>query len=256
MGTDKRTIKSYDDYARKWVKRMRDGDNVAHDYLEKPAMYNKIPDLDGKSVLCVGCGSGEECDHLKSLGAAEVVGIDLSEGLLEIAKESYPGIEFHLMDMESIGLPESSFDFAYSSLVMHYIDNWQATLKGLYRVLKPGCRFLLSTHHPTFNGMEIVKEKNGWSRYLGRTKKTNGEIKIYGDYFKECLIDDRWFGDFDVSYYHRSMEAVMKDICRSGFQIIDFLEPKPVEAVRDIDPAFYEIHQRLPLFMIFELEKK
>ena len=69
------------------------------------------------------------------------------------------------------------------------------------------------------------------------------------------MIDDRWFGDFDVSYYHRSMEAVMKDITQSGFQIVDFLEPKPIEEVKKIDPEFYEIHQRLPLFMIFELEK-
>jgi len=234
---------------------MREGDNVAHDYLEKPAMYSKIPDLAGKSVLCVGCGSGEECDHLKILGAKKVVGIDLSGGLLEIARESYPGIEFNLMDMESIDLPESSFDFAYSSLVMHYIDDWIATLKGVYRVLKPGSRFLFSTHHPIFNGMEIVKEIDGWSRYLGRKKKSNGEIEIYGDYYKERLIDDRWFGDFDVSYYHRSLEAVMRDIIQSGFQIVDFLEPKPIEAVKKIDPAFYEIHQRLPLFMIFELMK-
>ena len=159
MGTDKRTIKSYDDYARKWVERMRNGDNVAHDYLEKPAMYSKIPDLAGKSALCIGCGSGEECDHLKTLGAKKVVGIDLSQGLLEIARESYPEIEFHLMDMESIDLPESSFDFAYSSLVMHYIDYWTATLKGIYRVLKPGCRFLFSTHHPIFNGMKLVREE-------------------------------------------------------------------------------------------------
>ncbi len=47
MSTDKKTTESYDNYAEKWANRMRSGNNTAHEYLEKPAMYGKLSDLTG-----------------------------------------------------------------------------------------------------------------------------------------------------------------------------------------------------------------
>ncbi|MBU1110766.1 hypothetical protein KKB83_04060 [Patescibacteria group bacterium] len=69
MATDKDTINSYNQYVKKWAGKLRSGKNIAHEYLEKPAMYKKLPNLSGKSVLCVGCGTGEECDYLLKQGA-------------------------------------------------------------------------------------------------------------------------------------------------------------------------------------------
>ena len=101
MPTDKETVKSYDDYAKKWADKLRSGQNFAHKYLEKPAMYSKLPDLKGKSAICIGCGTGEECEHLKSLGADKVVGIDISQGLIDVAKQSFPQIEFFARQLGS-----------------------------------------------------------------------------------------------------------------------------------------------------------
>ena len=98
---------SYNQKAKEWAERMRSGKNFAHTYLEKPAMYGKLPDLKNKTVLCIGCGSGEECAHLLSLGAKKVVGIDLSKELIAIAKASYPNIEFFTMDMAKLKFPDS-----------------------------------------------------------------------------------------------------------------------------------------------------
>src|ERR1700683_4583507 len=100
MSTDENTVRSYGDYAEKWATHMRNGENIAHTYLEKPAMYRKIPKLSGDTVLCLGCGTGEECAHVASLGAKKVVGIDIADGLIEYARKSYPQLEFQVMDME------------------------------------------------------------------------------------------------------------------------------------------------------------
>ena len=89
-------LSSYDDRAREWAERIRSDNNFAHTYLEKPAMYRELPNLKGKSVLCIGCGNGEECAHLLKLGAKRVVGIDLSKELIRIAKEGYPAIGFRV----------------------------------------------------------------------------------------------------------------------------------------------------------------
>jgi len=257
MSTDKNTTESYDNYAEKWAERMRSGENIAHEYLEKPAMYGKLPDLTGKDVLCIGCGTGEEVAHLVSLGARRVVGVDISGGLIDYAKKSYPSLEFEVMDMEKLNFSTDSFDFVYSSLVMHYVDSWDKTLASISNVLKKGGSFLFSTHHPVKWSGARIRSDNEVSVLLGYKK--NKELKtceVLGDYLNTRKIDDTWFGDFKVTYVHRSMSEMLKDILKSDFELKDFLEPKAIDKCRDVDPMFWEIHQKLPTFMIFELVKK
>ena len=254
MSTDKETVDSYSNYAEQWATRMRSGENTAHEYLEKPAMYKRLPDLNGKSVLAIGCGTGEECAHLKSLGTSKVVSIDVSEGLIEYARKSYPDIEFHVMDMEQIKLDEK-FDFVYSSLVMHYVESWEKTLNSISAVMKNGTTFLFSTHHPATWGAQRTRTEDERTSLLGY-KKQNQECEVVGDYLNTRKINDVWFGNFDVSYYHRSLESIMSDIFKSDFEIIDFAEPKAIPAVKEKDKVFYEIHDKIPLFMIFALRKK
>ncbi len=256
MSTDKDTIDSYGNYAEQWAKRMRSHENIAHEYLEKPAMYKRLPDLKGKSVLTIGCGTGEECEHIKSLGAGKVVGIDISEGLIEYARKSYPDIEFHVMDMEQIELNEK-FDFVYSSLVMHYVESWKKTLNNIYDVMKDDAIFLFSTHHPATWGAQRTRSETERISLLGYKKlKKNQECEVIGDYLNTRKIKDVWFGNFDVSYYHRPLENIIGDILSSGFKIVDFAEPKAVPAAKEKDKIFYEIHDKIPLFMIFALKKK
>ncbi len=257
MSTDKDTTESYSNYAEKWAERMRSGKNIAHEYLEKPAMYGKVPDLSGLDVLCIGCGTGEECAYLKSLGARRVVGVDISDGLIEYAKKSYPDIEFQVMDMENLDFASESFDYVYSSLVMHYVDSWNQTLVSIYKVMKKKGKFLFSTHHPATWGAGRIRAETERASLLGYKKhKESSTCEVFGDYLDTRKIDDVWFGDFKVSYFHRSMQEILKDILKSDFEIVDFLEPKAVDKCKEVDPVFWEIHKKIPLFMIFELIKK
>ena len=257
MGTDKRTIETYNEYARKWVEINEKGLNIAHDFLEKPAMYSKLPNLKNKKVLCLGCGSGEETSYLKSLEAKKVIGIDISKGLINIAKQNYPNIEFQVMDMEKLIFPTETFDFVYSSLVMHYVDNWTRTLNSVKKVLKKNGKFLFSTHHPSIWGAERIRDKNKRSSLLGYIKfPKKNDCKIYGDYLNTRKIKDIWFGEFKVTYYHRSFSSMIKDIIKSGFEITDVLEPKALDKIRNKHKVFWEIRQKIPLFIIFELKKK
>src|SRR6266850_4009521 len=149
MSTDKNVIKWYNDNAEEYVKHVRnDKDSVYHTYYEKPAMYDLLPDLANKTVLSLGCGSGEDSEYLRKIGAKKSVGIDISEKLIEIAKLSYSDCEFLAMDMEKLNFPEESFDLVYSSLAINYIEDWTNVFKEVYRVLKPNSFFLFSCGHP------------------------------------------------------------------------------------------------------------
>ncbi|MFA5048094.1 MAG: class I SAM-dependent methyltransferase [Patescibacteria group bacterium] len=256
MPTDKSTIKAYDSYALKWAGNLRSGNNLAHKFLEKPAMYKKLPNLKGKTVLCIGCGTGEECEHLKSLGAKKVIGIDISPGLIEVAKKSYSDLDFKVMDMEKISFTASSFDLVYSSLTMHYVKSWTKVLSGVKKVLKKNGVFLLSTHHPVKWGAGIDKTKNKSTSLMGYEKYESGECRVFGDYLTARKIDDIWFGEFRVSYYHRPLSDIMSDINKSGFYISDFLEPKPLKAAIKKKSNFYKRYMKIPMFMIFELKKR
>ena len=256
MSIDKRTLESYNNYARKWAERMRSGKNSAHDLLEKPAMEKLLPDLRGKKILCVGCGSGEECGRLLELGANEIVGVDVSDKLLEIARESYPGVKFIEADIETLDLESASIDLVYSSLVMHYMPDWTIALSNIRRILKPGAHFIFSTHHPLFNSLEKIKENDLSTRLYGVSWKNNRLNRVYGDYYSPRLIEDVWFGgEFEVNYFHRPLENLIADILAADFRIAGFYEPRPVEAARNDDPDIYGVHTKLPLFLIFDLVK-
>ncbi|MGM5487800.1 MAG: class I SAM-dependent methyltransferase [Nanobdellota archaeon] len=242
MPTDKRTMEEYSSHYQQWL----DNKGPVHSMLEKPAMYTALGDVSGKSILCIGCGAGEECEHLRSCGA-EVVGIDLSEGLVAKACESYPEIEFHVMDMEQITL-ERQFDIVYSSLVLHYVKDWTVVFEQVQTALKSDGFFLFSTHNPAYWSGETWETNTERGRALGFTKnKETGELRVYGDYMNPRQVFETWFDDFQVSYYHKPFSAIITEIISSGFRIVECIEPQPIEGL--------DKYQKLPLFIIFKLHK-
>ena len=221
----------YDEYADAWAERIRSGENLYHRYLEKPRMLERLPNLNGMAVLCLGCGSGEECFALSLLGTRRVVGIDVSAGLLDIAKRSYPQLEFTYMDMNSIAFHDEEFDFAYSSLAFHYLIDLRPMFKRLHRILKPMGRVLFSSHHPLW-----------WASD--------------GDYLRSRSMKVRLYDQLDVTVAHKPLSEIFSEIRESGFLLRNFIEPAPLPELQDIDPALYATLKRVPIFMILELEKR
>lgn len=66
---------------------LRSNDNCLNDLLEQPAMKKLLPDLQGKTVLDIGCGYGHNCLDFIKRGAKKVIGIDISEKMLDVAKK-------------------------------------------------------------------------------------------------------------------------------------------------------------------------
>lgn len=257
MSTDKETINSYNRSAGKWAKRLKCGKNIAISFLEKPAIYSKLNNLKGKTVLCLGCGTGEEAEYLRSLGAAEVFGIDIAEKLIEIAKKSFPKVKFSVMDIENLNFPPNTFDFVYSSLAMHYLPSWKKALKSISRVLKQDGIYLFSTSHPIYRSAQVIEDNQQDIKILGFKKYTGtNNVDIYGDYLNAKKIQDLWFGELKVTFHTRPLSSIFKDILNSDFELIDFLEPKASDKAKYKYPKFWKIHQKIPLFMIFELRKR
>lgn len=252
-----KTADIYNKYAKKWTEVIRSGTAIFHVYLEKPAMNKKLPDLKNKTVLCVGCGSGEEVEHLYSLGAKKVIGIDISEKLIDIAKKTYPDFEFFVIDVSDLTFDDNSFDFVYSSLTMHYIDDWSSALRSINKVLKTGGKFLFSITHPFISGSLLIENAQEKSRILGykHDKTTKGSFAIYGDYLNSHKTNSKINKELIVEIFHKPFSKIVQIIREESFEILDIVEPKALIESKEKEPVFWAIRQQIPEFLILELKK-
>ncbi|MDP1834058.1 MAG: class I SAM-dependent methyltransferase [Candidatus Moranbacteria bacterium] len=90
-------------------------------------------------ILDLGCGTGRLAGYMQAKGF-EVVGVDLSEKMLEIAKRKHPGIGFILADMRELELEEKSFDAVCLAYSIFHFEKPEAReiLKKANVFLRPG----------------------------------------------------------------------------------------------------------------------
>ncbi len=92
----------------------------------KEGLVRLVSALDAKSVLDVGCGSGENIAALAALGRYELTGVDISEVALKSARFRVPSAHFSLLDIEHQTLSEK-FDLVVSiQVVEHLVDDISA----------------------------------------------------------------------------------------------------------------------------------
>jgi SAM-dependent methyltransferase len=96
-------------------------------------------------VADVGCGPGKLTDHFNSLGL-NAFGIDLSPGMIAVARREFPDRRFEVGSMTALGLPDDSL----GGLIAHYSimhipdEEIPGVFAGFLRVLAPGGHLLLA----------------------------------------------------------------------------------------------------------------
>ena len=119
---------------------------------EWPVLRALLSDPGGMRVLDLGCGFGWFCRWARQNGAAQVLGIDVSEKMLARSRASTQddSITYSRADLEAIDLPRASFDLVYSSLAFHYIEDFDRLLSQIHGALVPGGRLIFSAEHPIY----------------------------------------------------------------------------------------------------------
>ncbi len=208
-----------------------------------------IPNIQGLSVLDIGCGWGDNCRAFANAGARRVLGIDISERMLSLAEaeNSLPNIEYRLLDMSSLDEIREAFDFVYSSLAFHYVSDFPKLMENISSIMPVGGTLLFSQEHP------VVTATSGLQgRFL---YNENGKPWAYAfsDYFKSGLRTSRWFVD-GVEDHHRTMGEIVTAVARAGFKIDVLSEPCPTpEAIRRLPALEKELIK--PAFLIIRAVK-
>ena len=98
----------------------------------------------GSKVLDVGCGTGHLAAELARRGY-DTWGTDLSQGMVDYAREHYNRDRFQVADIEKIPFPDNFFDGIVCLGVMEYLVTDENALREMWRVLKPGGRAVITT---------------------------------------------------------------------------------------------------------------
>ena len=158
-----------------------------------------LPDeLEGCTVLDLGCGTGRDCYVLSKLVGPEgkVIGVDMTDQQLEVANRhieyhtakfgySKPNVEFkkgYIENLKEIGIEDNSIDLIVSNCVINLSPDKQSVFKEIFRVLKPGGELYFSD---VFADRRIPEE-------LTKDPLLRGEClsgALYSEDFRRLLSD-------------------------------------------------------------------
>lgn len=147
---------------------------------EWPAIQRLLPALAGLRVVDLGCGYGWFCRWAQQQGAKQIIGFDLSNRMLERAREMTTGktIEYRCADLQTLTLPADSCDLVYSSLALHYLPDIAPLFATIYQALVPGGTLVFSAEHPIYTaplqqGWQVDEQGKNAGRSATISRKAN-----------------------------------------------------------------------------------
>jgi len=208
---------------------------------EWPVVRALLPDLRRLSVVDLGCGFGWFCRWARANGAATVLGLDLSAKMLSRARAttSDDSISYQQCNLEALDLPEESFDLAYSSLALHYVEDATRLFARIRRLLAAGGHLVFSIEHPIY----MAPARPGWS-----TGEDGEKVWPLNRYFQEGPRTTDWLTN-GVVKHHRTIGTSLNLLIKSGFVIEHVEEFCPAPAQVAARPELAEEIER-PMFLI------
>ncbi|MFQ4142625.1 class I SAM-dependent methyltransferase [Chlorogloeopsis sp. ULAP02] len=193
-------------------------------HIEAYTYFNLLGDLTGKTVLDLACGEGFYTRLFKRNGAARVVGVEISEKMMELAIQEEArepqDIEYILGNVLELG-KIGNFDLVVASYLLNYCQTKEQLLKVCHNIfanLKPGGRFVTINN----NGEQppasyLLTEKYGFIKSIGELLQEGTPIKytIYADEQK-----------FSFDNYYLSIATHEWALRSAGFTEVRWQKPK------------------------------
>lgn len=207
-----------------------------------------LPNFEGKRVLDLGCGFGWHCKFAIENGAKSVIGVDISEKMLNEAKNKIKSeyVKYICMPIENIDFPDNSFDVVVSSLALHYIQSFEDILNKISKCLSKGGDFVFSVEHPIFT----AEGSQDWY-YDDKGNIIHWPVD---QYFTEGKRNATFLGE-EVIKYHKTLTTYVNSLIKAGFEITGLIEPKPAENLLHTVPGMLD-ELRRPMMLLVSARKK
>ena len=180
---------------------------------------NLIPDLNGKRVLELGCGSGHTLSYLwENKNASELWGLDISEEQIRFTKElleerNIP-VKLLLASMdENPGIPENNFDLVIAIYSLGWTPDLFRTLSLVHSYLKPGGVFIFSWEHPVYHCLQY---NDDLGKYIFERSYVREEPEIHPS----------WKG-VEIVINSRKLSTYLNALVQSGLVLEQLIESEP-----------------------------
>jgi ubiquinone/menaquinone biosynthesis C-methylase UbiE len=193
----------YDQMGRKYIA-AREAD-ANSEIIHPSVLYirNHLKDSQGKSLVDVGCGGGEDLMAYRALGFAKAVGVDPSIVMVEAARKNLgDDTAAQLGKWTQLPVPDASQDYLVGRLSIHYEEDLDTAYREAARVLKPGGKLILTVAHPE--------------------KAKNREIIKKGD--REYVYDRVFHNQVPITYPRHEMEEYFSETFQELFELEDRID--------------------------------
>ncbi|HVA19514.1 MAG TPA: class I SAM-dependent methyltransferase [Solirubrobacteraceae bacterium] len=195
--------------------------DVSYDHVIVPSLLGMLGDVEGGSVLDVGCGLGSATAQIAQ-SAASVVGVDLSPRQISLAREHHaaPNVRYLCGRLEDLvdDLPRASFDAVAANMTLMDVLDLDGFLTSATTALKPWGRLAFTITHPCF-----------WPRYWGY------DSAPWFDYSQEIAIRAPFqislnrSSKLETTHVHRPLSTYVRSAQRAGLRLACLTEPMPDE---------------------------
>jgi ubiquinone/menaquinone biosynthesis C-methylase UbiE len=196
-----------------------------------------VPRLEGRDVVDIACGQGLATRALASAGARQVVGVDSSEEMVELARGHTPRqnsrVSYVHDDAEILAsLGDASFDGATCQLGLMDIPDLGAAIRGIHRVLRPGGWFVFVIGHPCFltPDAKAVVDSDG-----------RPGVSISGYFEERFWRSSNPNGVRRAGNYHRMLSTYLKVLTQCDFLVDLVEEPRASSLLAERQPLYQEV---------------
>lgn len=226
---------------------------VLRNSLVDPAFFSLLGDVKGKSVLDLACGSGYFTRPIKRLGANLVLGVDISQEMIRLAKDEETarplGIDYFVGDVADIPV-FGKFDLVTAGFLLHYASTkkeLEEMCNGIAKNLAPNGRFVTlnnSPVYPTSNTPQYGKTIEALEPIRDGSRL---RLKFYNkDQTQNCSFD----------FFHWSQESYESALEKAGLKDIRWIDIHPTEeAITKLGKDFWNAWNKEPTTILLEARK-
>ena len=160
------------------------------DDLKPLGKYSK----DGFKILDLGCGSGRLYHLFEEFQGVEYVGVDQSEGQIEVAREQFPELDFQVAEMTELPFSDNEFDIIYCVATFHHLPDEASRIKSLNemkRVLKSGGHIIMTNWNLNSKTTKKMVEKR-------KFKKDGQDVMVPWLNSDGDILGERYYYAFSV----------------------------------------------------------
>lgn len=183
----------------------------------READVHLLGDVRAKRILELGCGAAAGGRWLATQGA-DVTGLDLSAGMLRHAvdQNQASGVPVKLVQADASALPfgEGTFDIVFTAFgAVPFVEDSALVMREVFRVLRPGGRWVFSITHPM--------------RWIFLDDPTeNGLIAVHSYFDRRPYVEHDETGAATYVEQHRTLGDRIRELVAAGFRLVDLIEPE------------------------------